>query len=138
MTTRNRTLLYRKYRDALKSVRVPAGSSPSSSSSGGPVIELATTLLLHQNRSYVPVSTEDPGTSRYISLSSGAWLDSNYKVKKVLFYGDSENGRDDFVIVYTLLIYFFNFQELDFLIRGSGGRMELCWHSWRSLDCLKT
>ncbi|CAK9154642.1 unnamed protein product, partial [Ilex paraguariensis] len=63
MATRNRTFLYRKYRDALKSVRVPTGSSPSSSSSGGPVIELATTTLLNQNRSYAPLSTEDPGTS---------------------------------------------------------------------------
>ncbi|CAK9169002.1 unnamed protein product [Ilex paraguariensis] len=70
MATRNRTFLYRKYRDALKSVRVPTGSSPSSSSSGGPVIELATTTLLNQNRSYAPLSTEDPGTSRTQSLHS--------------------------------------------------------------------
>ncbi|KAK6159838.1 hypothetical protein DH2020_003219 [Rehmannia glutinosa] len=65
MATRNRTILYRRYRDALKSVRVPAGSSPSSSGGGGgPVIELSTSSLLNPNRSYAPLSTEDPGTSR--------------------------------------------------------------------------
>jgi syntaxin 16 len=66
MATRNRTLLFRKYRDALKSVRAPSASSPSSkSSAGGPVIELVSTSLLNQNRSYAPLSTEDPGNSRY-------------------------------------------------------------------------
>ncbi|KAK6143875.1 hypothetical protein DH2020_024223 [Rehmannia glutinosa] len=60
MATRNRTILYRKYRDALKSVRVPAGSSSPSSYGGGQVIELS---LLNPNRSYAPLSTEDPGTS---------------------------------------------------------------------------
>jgi len=73
MATRNRTLIFRKYRDALKSVRVPTSSSPSTSSvggvgggGGGPVIELASTSLLHPNRKYAPISTEDPGNSRYI------------------------------------------------------------------------
>lgn len=69
MATRNRTILYKKYRDALKSVRVPTGSSSLSSGGGGggggPVIELSTTSLLNTNRSYAPLSTEDPGTSRY-------------------------------------------------------------------------
>lgn len=82
MTTRNRTPLYKKYRDALRSVRVPmtsfspshAGPSSSASSSssagrGGPVIEMVSTSLLHPNRSYAPVSTEDPGNSRYESGS---------------------------------------------------------------------
>lgn len=67
MATRNRTILFRKYRDALKSVRIPtagSSSSPSSSSGSGPVIELATTSFLNQNRKYAPLSTEDPGTSR--------------------------------------------------------------------------
>ncbi|GAU18286.1 hypothetical protein TSUD_201740 [Trifolium subterraneum] len=64
MATRNRTLLFRKYRDALKSVRAPSASSPpSKSSAGGPVIELVSTTLLNQNRSYAPLSTEDPGNS---------------------------------------------------------------------------
>lgn len=66
MATRNRTLLFRKHRDALKSVRVPAISSTPSNSScagAGPVIELVSTSLLNQNRSYAPLSTEDPGNS---------------------------------------------------------------------------
>ncbi|KAJ7973299.1 putative Syntaxin [Quillaja saponaria] len=52
MATRNRTLLYRKYRDTLKSVRVPSSFQPSTSSSGagGPVIELVSTSLLNPNR----------------------------------------------------------------------------------------
>lgn len=70
MATRNRTILYRRYRDALKSVRVPSASSTSSSGGrGGPVIELSTTSLLNPNRSYTPLSTEDPGTSRYFHLT---------------------------------------------------------------------
>ncbi|KAB1202180.1 Syntaxin-43 [Morella rubra] len=65
MAMRNRTLIFRRYRDALKSVRVPASSpSPSTSSGGGPVIELVNTSLLNPNRSYSPLSTEDPGNSR--------------------------------------------------------------------------
>ncbi|KFK37979.1 hypothetical protein AALP_AA3G054500 [Arabis alpina] len=75
MATRNRTLLYRKYRNSLRSVVAPMSSSSSStvtemnsltgSKSGiGPVIEMASTSLLHPNRKYTPVSTEDPGNSR--------------------------------------------------------------------------
>ncbi|KAE9618939.1 hypothetical protein Lal_00047073 [Lupinus albus] len=65
MATRNRSLIFRKHRDALKSVRVPSYSSPSASTSsgGGPVIELVSTSLLNSNRSYAPLSTEDPGSS---------------------------------------------------------------------------
>ncbi|RHN80835.1 hypothetical protein MtrunA17_Chr1g0192521 [Medicago truncatula] len=64
MATRNRTLIFRKYRDALKSVRAPSSSSPPSTSSrGGPVIELVSTSLLNPNRSYAPLSTDDPGGS---------------------------------------------------------------------------
>ncbi|GMY16993.1 syntaxin-43-like isoform X1 [Fagus crenata] len=60
MATRNRTVLFRKHRDAVKSVRAPLSSS--ASGSGGPVIEMAS--LLHSNRSsYAPLSTEDPGPS---------------------------------------------------------------------------
>jgi syntaxin 16 len=63
MATRNRTLIFRKYRDALKSVRAP---STSSSSGAGGVIELG---LLKQNSNYAPLSTtEDPGTSSYVFL----------------------------------------------------------------------
>ncbi|XP_038716758.1 syntaxin-43-like isoform X2 [Tripterygium wilfordii] len=66
MATRNRTLIFRRYRDALKSVRVPASSSAPSTSSGGggPVIEMVSTSLLNPNRSYAPLSTEDPGNVR--------------------------------------------------------------------------
>ncbi|CAN1354974.1 SYP43 [Linum perenne] len=62
MATRNRTLAFRKYRDALKSVRIPTGSS--CSSAGGPVIEMVGSSLRKPNRSYAPLSTEDPGNSR--------------------------------------------------------------------------
>ena len=64
MATRNRTVLFRKHRDAVKSVRAPLSSS--ASGSGGPVIEMAS--LLRSNRSsYAPLSTEDPGpSSRYV------------------------------------------------------------------------
>ncbi|KAG9134181.1 hypothetical protein Leryth_019855 [Lithospermum erythrorhizon] len=64
MAMRNRTILFRKYRDALKSVRVPSSySSSGGGGGGGPVIELSTTSLLNPNRAYTPLSTEDPGTS---------------------------------------------------------------------------
>jgi syntaxin 16 len=72
MATRNRTLIFRRYRDALKSVRVPssyAAAAPSTGSSGGPVIELVNASLLNPNRSYAPLSTEDPGNWRSLSLS---------------------------------------------------------------------
>lgn len=66
MATRNRTPIYKKHRDAVKSVRAPLSSS--ASGSGGPVIEMGS--LLGSNRSsYAPLSTEDPGPSRYVSLS---------------------------------------------------------------------
>lgn len=64
-------MLYRKYRDALKSVQVPS-SSPAATSSGGaggPVIELVSTSLLNQKRSYAPLSTVDPGNSRCAIIS---------------------------------------------------------------------
>ncbi|VVA96600.1 unnamed protein product [Arabis nemorensis] len=75
MATRNRTLLFRKYRNSLRSVRAPLSSSSSSTvtemnsltgakSGIGPVIEMASTSLLNPNRTYTPVSTEDPGNSR--------------------------------------------------------------------------
>ncbi|CAH9087452.1 unnamed protein product [Cuscuta europaea] len=82
MASRNRTILYKKYRDALKSVRVPAGSSQSSSSGGGPVIELSSTSLLNPNRSYAPLSTEDPGTSSGL-VAVGlppAWVDVSEEI----------------------------------------------------------
>ncbi|WOL04344.1 syntaxin-43-like [Canna indica] len=96
MATRNRTPLYRKYRDALRSVRAPAASSPpsragpsssssSSSSAGraGPVIEMVSTSLLHPNRSYAPLSTEDPGNSSRGHLTVGlppVWVDLSEEI----------------------------------------------------------
>ncbi|KAL3620658.1 Syntaxin-43 [Castilleja foliolosa] len=83
MATRNRTILFKRYRDALKSVRAPAGSSPSSSGGGGPVIELSTTSLLNPNRSYTPLSTEDPGTSSRGTVAVGlppAWVDLSEEI----------------------------------------------------------
>ncbi|TYI55218.1 hypothetical protein E1A91_D11G126500v1 [Gossypium mustelinum] len=63
MATRNRTVQYKKTRDAVKSVRAPLSSS--ASSSGGPVIEMVNASFLRSNRSsYGPLSTEeDPGPS---------------------------------------------------------------------------
>ncbi|KAK6233244.1 hypothetical protein SCA6_003317 [Theobroma cacao] len=91
MATRNRTLIFRKYRDALKSVRVPASSSSASASSavagtssgGGPVIELVSASLLHPNRSYAPLSTEDPGNSSKGAVTVGlppAWVDVSEEI----------------------------------------------------------
>ncbi|XP_011023746.1 PREDICTED: syntaxin-43-like [Populus euphratica] len=90
MATRNRTLIFRKYRDALKSVRVPTSSSTSTSSvggvgggGGGPVIELASTSLLNPNRKYAPLSTEDPGNSSKGAFTVGlppAWVDVSEEI----------------------------------------------------------
>ncbi|KAJ6798311.1 syntaxin-41-like [Iris pallida] len=86
MATRNRTPVYRKYRDALRSVRVPSVPSPSSfsgpstsssSGGGGPVIEMVSSSLLHPNRSYAPLSTEDPGTSRSGSFRNPSFFSSS-------------------------------------------------------------
>ncbi|KAG9459504.1 hypothetical protein H6P81_004012 [Aristolochia fimbriata] len=81
MATRNRTPLYRKYRDALRHVRAPSNSA--SSSSAGPVIEMVSTSLLHPNRSYTPLSTEDPGNSSRNALALGlppAWVDISEEI----------------------------------------------------------
>ncbi|KAJ6802502.1 syntaxin-41-like [Iris pallida] len=94
MATRNRTPVYRKYRDALRSVRVPSVPSPSSYSGpstsssggggGGPVIEMVRSSLLHPNhRSYAPLSTEDPGTSSRGTITVGlppAWVDVSEEI----------------------------------------------------------
>ncbi|OMO96705.1 hypothetical protein CCACVL1_04820 [Corchorus capsularis] len=91
MATRNRTLVFRKYRDALKSVRIPTSSSAAASSmaaaatssGGGPVIEMVSTSLLHPNRSYAPLSTEDPGNSSKGATTVGlppAWVDVSEEI----------------------------------------------------------
>ncbi|XP_020538439.1 syntaxin-42 isoform X2 [Jatropha curcas] len=59
MATRNRTMQFKKHRDAVKSVRSPLSSS--ASSSRGPVIEMVSTSFLRSNHtSYAPLSTEEP------------------------------------------------------------------------------
>ncbi|KAF3961132.1 hypothetical protein ACB098_10G107100 [Castanea mollissima] len=80
MATRNRTVVFRKHRDAVKSVRAPLFSS--ASGSGGPVIEMAS--LLGSNRSsYAPLSTEDPGPSSRDAFTVGlppSWVDDSEQV----------------------------------------------------------
>ncbi|KAL6146522.1 hypothetical protein ACLB2K_057200 [Fragaria x ananassa] len=82
MATRNRTPLFRKYRDSLKSARAPLSSLASTSSGGrGPVIELSS--LVNQNRNYAPLSTEDPGNSSQGALTVGlppAWVDVSEEI----------------------------------------------------------
>ncbi|XVE89588.1 hypothetical protein DITRI_Ditri20bG0008000 [Diplodiscus trichospermus] len=84
MAMRNRTLIFRKYRDALKSVRIPTSSlAATTSSGGGPVIEMVSTSLLHPNRSYTPLSTEDPGNSSKGAITVGlppAWVDVSEEI----------------------------------------------------------
>ncbi|CAL9231709.1 unnamed protein product [Arabidopsis halleri] len=86
MATRNRTLLFRKYRNSLRSVRAPLSSSSltgTRSGGVGPVIEMASTSLLNPNRSYTPVSTEDPGTSSKGAITVGlppAWVDVSEEI----------------------------------------------------------
>lgn len=79
MASRNRTILFRKYRDALKSVRVV----PSAAQKG---IELVNSSLLNRDGRYTALSTEDPGAS---SSSGGevviglppAWVDVSEEVQ---------------------------------------------------------
>ncbi|KAI4349704.1 hypothetical protein L6164_010266 [Bauhinia variegata] len=81
MATRNRTIQYRKYRDAVKSVRTPLSSSMPAS--GGPVIEMVSTSLLRRKQSsYAPLSTEEPGTSRdaFTVGLPPAWVDDSEEI----------------------------------------------------------
>ncbi|CAN6179677.1 unnamed protein product [Urochloa humidicola] len=84
MATRNRTPLYRKYRDALRHVRSPAGAPSSSGGggggSGGPVIEMAS--LLRSDRTYAPLSTDDPSGSRGAATVGlpPAWVDVSEEI----------------------------------------------------------
>ncbi|CAM8979694.1 unnamed protein product [Rhodiola kirilowii] len=83
MATRNRTIVFKKYRDALKSVRATTSSAPSTSSGGGPVIELVSASLLNQNRSYAPLSTDDPSSSSRGAVTVGlppAWVDTSEEI----------------------------------------------------------
>ncbi|KAL2345455.1 hypothetical protein Fmac_006740 [Flemingia macrophylla] len=82
MATRNRSLEFRKHRDAVKSVRAPLSSSVSS----GPVIEMVTTSLLSSNNrsSYAPLSTHDPGpTTPRDAFTVGlppSWVDDSEEI----------------------------------------------------------
>ncbi|KAK6937336.1 hypothetical protein RJ641_030844, partial [Dillenia turbinata] len=86
MATRNRTTIFRKYRDALKSVRgsspsISSSSMPSTSGSGGPVIEMSS--FLQSNHSYAPLSTEDSDSHARNALTVGlppAWVDVSEEV----------------------------------------------------------
>ncbi|XP_031288051.1 syntaxin-42 isoform X1 [Pistacia vera] len=82
MATRNRTALYKKKRDALKSVRAPLSSSASGST--GPVIEMVSGSFLRSNRSsYTPLSTEDPSPSSRDAFTVGlppAWVDDSEEI----------------------------------------------------------
>lgn len=57
-------------------------ASASSSSRNGPVIEMATTSLLRPNRSYTPLSTEDPSNSRGTAVVGlpPAWVDLSEEI----------------------------------------------------------
>ncbi|CAN7107760.1 unnamed protein product [Brassica rapa subsp. narinosa] len=68
------------YRNSLRSVRAPMTESKSGV---GPVIEMASTSLLHPKRSYTPVSTEDPGTSSKGAVTVGLppdWVDVSEEI----------------------------------------------------------
>lgn len=65
MATMNRTVKFKRQRDALKSARAPL-----SSSAYGSGIEMVSSSLLGSKRSaYAPLSTEDPGPSRCVCIS---------------------------------------------------------------------
>ncbi|KAJ1264620.1 hypothetical protein BS78_08G013500 [Paspalum vaginatum] len=82
MATRNRTPLYRKYRDALRHVRAPAGApSSSGGGGGGPVVEMSS--LLRSERPYAPLSTDDPSASSRGAVTVGlppAWVDVSEEI----------------------------------------------------------
>lgn len=83
MATRNRTPLFRKYRDALRQVRVSSSSglpSSSSSLSGGPVIEMATAPFLNQKAGYNALSTIDIDNPRAGAVAMSlppVWVDTS-------------------------------------------------------------
>ncbi|CAL5352247.1 unnamed protein product [Camellia sinensis] len=86
MAMRNRTTVFRKHRQTLNSNRFPEisySSSSSNSTFGGPVIEMATTSFLHSNRSYTPLSTDDPGPSSNDAFTVGLppdWVDVSEEI----------------------------------------------------------
>lgn len=82
MATRNRSRVFKSYRDTLNENRIPFTSSKDF---GGPVIEMATTSFLNANRSYAPLSTQEdfgPSTSRdaFTVGLPPAWVDVSEEV----------------------------------------------------------
>ncbi|KAL2941106.1 Syntaxin-41 [Bienertia sinuspersici] len=78
MTTRNRTILFWKYRDALKSVRSPAIDGFSTSTRTKSSKQSIESLLHRGTRSYAPLHSEDSGTSSRSAVEVGlppAWVD---------------------------------------------------------------
>lgn len=67
MATRNQTALFRKYREALRSVRPYASAGSSSLSGQGGAIELVEAPLLNQGgpRGYNAIGAEDPDASNH-------------------------------------------------------------------------
>ncbi|XP_076958251.1 tlg2p-like protein a [Bidens hawaiensis] len=90
MATRNRTFIFWRYRDALKSVRAPTSGrshAAASSGGGGPVIEMSNATPFKQTRSYAPVSTNDPGTSTVGTQTVGlppAWVDVSEEISSYI------------------------------------------------------
>ncbi|KAK7337494.1 hypothetical protein VNO77_18071 [Canavalia gladiata] len=139
MATRNRTLQFKKHRDAVKSVRAPLSSSASTST--GPVIEMVSTSLLRSNRSsYAPLSTEDPGpaTSRdaFTVGMPPSWVDDSEEIAtniqrarikiseltkahaKALMPSFGDEGKEDQRHIETLT------QEITSLLRKSEVRLK--------------
>ncbi|KAH9730646.1 Syntaxin-42 [Citrus sinensis] len=114
MATGNRTGVYRKKRDSLKSARAPLSSS--ASGSAGPVIEMVSGSLLRSNRSsYAPLSTEDPGPSSD-AFSVGlppAWVDDAEEIAV-----NTQHGKQDQHMI-EILTY-----EITDLLRGSEKRLD--------------
>ncbi|KAF3436500.1 hypothetical protein FNV43_RR23592 [Rhamnella rubrinervis] len=86
MAAMNRTVKFRKQRDALKSARAPLSSSASGSG-----IEMVSASLLGSRRSaYAPLSTEDPGPSSMDAFTVGLlppdWVDYSEEVAANIQY----------------------------------------------------
>ncbi|XP_044498021.1 syntaxin-43-like isoform X1 [Mangifera indica] len=149
MATRNRTLIFKRYRDALKTVRVPTSLSAQNLSKG-PVIEMVSSSLLNSSRKYAPLSTDDPGNSSKgaVTVTVGlppSWVDVSEEIAanvqrartkmaelarahaKALMpsFGD---GKEDQRLIETLT------QEITNLLRRSEKRLQLLSASGTSED----
>ncbi|CAN8248067.1 unnamed protein product [Cochlearia groenlandica] len=83
MATRNRTMVYRKHRDACKSARAPLSLS-ASDTFGGPVIEMVSGSFTRSNHaSYAPLNTNDLGPSSSDAFTIGlppVWVDDSEEI----------------------------------------------------------